>query len=164
MGVYIHGMANMYDYVSTSYNAYHKAPSKLRQTKDDVWRQRVWGALNGSGLFFDNNIMTEVACESLGTCNYDQRSFKSYLSIWLAGTSTLVPDTYDYIKQRLAASAVAAAAQCSGGTGGTTCGLRWTQLSAWDGSYGPGEQMAAMSVFGKGVMYLKSRQLAANTI
>lgn len=93
--------------------------------------------------------MTEVACESLNTCNNDQKSFKAYLSQWMAGTSTLVPETYDFIKQKLSASAVAAAAQCDGGADGMTCGLRWTQNSTYDGTYGPGEQMAAMSVIGK---------------
>lgn len=98
-------------------------------------------------LFFnDNNVMQEWECESLATCNFDQRSFKAYLSQWMAGTTTLVPETYDYVMQKLTASAVAAAQQCSGGADGTTCGLRWTLNTTWDGSSGVGEQMAAMSV------------------
>jgi len=93
--------------------------------------------------------MMEVACEGLGTCNYDQRSFKAYLSQWLAGTTQLVPETYDAISKLLQTSALAAAQQCSGGSDGKTCGLRWTQGATWDGQYGPGEQMSAMSVFGE---------------
>jgi len=93
--------------------------------------------------------MAEIACESIGTCNYDQRSFKGYLARWMAATVQLMPDSYDVIMPRIQASAVAAAAQCSGGSNGQTCGLRWTQGSVWDGSYGPGEQMSAMNVIGR---------------
>lgn len=90
--------------------------------------------------------MSEYACESLGTCNYDQRSFKGYLARWMAATAQLIPDAFDLVMPKIRASAAGAAAQCSGGTNGTTCGLRWTMGSTWDGSYGPGEQMAAMQV------------------
>lgn len=92
--------------------------------------------------------MVEYACEEIGTCNYDQRSFKAYLSRWMAATAQLLPDTYDTLMGLIRTSAVAAAQQCSGGSDGKTCGLRWYQRGVWDGSYGPGEQMAAMSVFG----------------
>jgi mannan endo-1,6-alpha-mannosidase len=43
-------------------------------------------------------------------------------------------------------SAAAAAAQCDGGTDGVTCGQHWTAGSTWDGLYGVGEQMSALSV------------------
>lgn len=46
---------------------------------------------------------------------------------------------------KLRASAQGAAGQCSGGTDGVTCGRRWTQPN-WDGKFGPGEQMSALSV------------------
>lgn len=92
--------------------------------------------------------MYERACEDLNTCNPDQRSFKAYLSRFMAFTAQLAPWTAAAITPALAVSAQAAAAQCSGGTGGTSCGLHWTHGAVWDGWQGPGEQMAAMAVIG----------------
>ena len=53
--------------------------------------------------------------------------------------------TADFINPKLAASAAGAAKQCSGGTDGVTCGRTWN-TATWDGKYGPGEQMSALSV------------------
>ena len=91
--------------------------------------------------------MYEVACEAPKTCNTDNKSFKAYLSRWMAATTKLAPFTYETIIRRLRASATAAALQCSGGADGKTCGLKWTDGAKWDGSTGVGEQMAAMEVF-----------------
>ncbi len=89
--------------------------------------------------------MQEIACEPQMTCNYDQPSFKAYLARWMAATTQIAPFTYDFIQPKLHASAQGAAAQCSGGTSGTTCGRMWYK-STWDGKMGVGEQMSAMSV------------------
>jgi mannan endo-1,6-alpha-mannosidase len=91
--------------------------------------------------------MSEVACETPQpqTCNYDQPSFKAYLSRWMAMTSRLVPDLAPNITSRLQTSAAGAALQCSG-QGKNACGRRWYQ-NVWDGFTGVGEQMSAMSVF-----------------
>ena len=80
------------------------------------------------------------------SCNVDQRSFKAYLSRWMAATTKVAPWTADTIMPLLATSATAAAQQCSGGSDGVTCGLRWTRNVTWDGNYGVGEQMAALEV------------------
>lgn len=90
--------------------------------------------------------MYEVACEPNGKCNVDQRSFKGYLARWMAATSRVAPWTHDQIMAKLQASAKAAALQCSGGSSGTMCGLRWTLGASYDGSIGVGEQMAALEV------------------
>ena len=92
-------------------------------------------------------IMCEVACETPATqtCNYDQPSFKAYLSRWLAVTTQLVPSLSSNITTRLQESAKAAAGQCSG-QNKNMCGRRWYQ-TVWDGEFGVGEQMSAMSVF-----------------
>ena len=89
--------------------------------------------------------MYEVACEPYGKCNVDQRSFKAYLSRWMAATTKMAPFTYDTVMTKLRASATAAARQCNGGTDGVTCGIKWTQPT-WDGSFGVGEQMSALEV------------------
>lgn len=67
----------------------------------------------------------------------------------MAQTTKMAPFTYDIIAAALMKSAVAAAAQCTGGANGRACGLRWTfngKLSAWDGTTGVGQEMAAMEV------------------
>lgn len=92
--------------------------------------------------------MFEQACEAVntvGTCNTDQQSFKAYLSRWMAATAKLIPAYHDTIMTLLKTSAAAAAKQCSGGDGGTTCGEHWYQGS-YDGLYGLGQQMSALSV------------------
>ena len=115
----------------------------------DVWRERVDGLLNGTMVFFvgdRSNIMSEVACEPVNLCNLDQRSFKAYLSRWMAATTKWAPWTYDRIAPLLKSSSVAAVSQCTGGDNGRMCGLKWTDNGKNDGLTGVGEQMAAMEV------------------
>ena len=103
--------------------------------------------VEGLDYFFpgSKNVMSEVACEAGGTCNVDQRSFKAYLSRWIAATVQIAPFTHDKLMPKLRASAQAAALQCSGPN--NACGLRWVKGADSDGSTGVGEQMAAMEVF-----------------
>lgn len=89
--------------------------------------------------------MYEAACEDNMRCNVDQLSFKAYFSRWLAATAKLVPSVHDQILSLLQTSAVGAAASCSGGDSGTTCGTRWW-TGQWDGTTGVGQQMCAMEV------------------
>lgn len=84
-------------------------------------------------------------CESSGLCNVDQRSFKAYLSRWLAATAELAPFIHDTAVGYLKTSAVAAIKTCTGGESGTGCGLKWT-TGVHDGSVGVGEQMAVLEV------------------
>lgn len=104
------------------------------------------GLLNATDVFFLNGVMSEIACESNGKCDVDQMSFKAYLSRWMAATTKVAPFTYDAVMAKLASSAAAAALQCSGGASGRTCGLKWTDGAAWDGTYGVGQEMSAMEV------------------
>jgi mannan endo-1,6-alpha-mannosidase len=90
--------------------------------------------------------MIEVTCEIEGTCNIDQRSFKAYLSRWMGYTAIAAPWTRDLINPRLQASAIAAAAQCTGGGSQSGCNLYWATKNERVGSFGVGEQMAAMEV------------------
>jgi len=86
-------------------------------------------------------------CEQNNVCDNDQKSFKAYTSRWLSITTQLAPYTYDTIYPYLVSSAIAAAQQCSGGSDGTTCGLKWYENGTWDGTDGPGQQMGAMEIF-----------------
>src|SRR5262249_17216976 len=95
--------------------------------------------------FFDNDVMYEATCEPNQSCNTDQRSFKAYLSRWLALTTQMAPWTTEIIMPKLRKSAVAAARHCSYGDDGNTCGLRWN-IPEWDGFMGVGEQLSALEV------------------
>lgn len=119
---------------------------KNQTSGSDIWKSRINGILNASDIFFKADIMTEVACEGPGTCDTDNFSFKAYLSRWMAASTKFAPFTYDLIMPRLKASALAAAAQCIGGTDGTTCGTKWTAGPKWDGASGVGQQMSALEV------------------
>lgn len=130
-GAMLLGAANMYNHTNGS----------------TIWKTRLDGLVKGLDVFFPKgNIMQEVACENNGLCNVDQHSFKAYLARWMAATTKMAPYTYDTIIAKLGPSAVAAAQQCSGGDSGRTCGLKWTMGTTWDGSYGVGQEMAALEV------------------
>ena len=152
VGTMLMGAANMYNYVSSSLrflsSRHHRwlETDALQTNGDRLWRDRVEKLLKGAETFFpQRNIMSEVACEPLQTCNNDQPSFKAYLSRWMAATAQIAPFTEERIMVKLRASAIGAAAQCIGGSNGRTCGRRWYQPE-WDGKSGPGEEMSAMSV------------------
>lgn len=130
MGVWLLGAANMYNYTNGS----------------AIWKDRTDRLLNSTfNTFFPDDIAYEVACEPKLTCTTDMFSFKAYLTRWMAATTFVAPYTRDLIMPKLKASAVAAAAQCVGGASGRQCGLSWSKAPAWDGTYGVGQQMAAMS-------------------
>lgn len=149
-GVFLLGAANMYNYVSVLLVIQTDLVLNTLQTNGSaIWKERVEGILTATDVFFSPhvpNVMYEVACEPNGKCDVDQRSFKAYLSRWMAATTKMAPFTYDFVMTKLRASAQAAALQCSGGNDGQTCGLRWTMGPQWDGSYGVGEQMSALEV------------------
>ncbi|KAJ9142547.1 Mannan endo-1,6-alpha-mannosidase [Coniochaeta hoffmannii] len=139
-GIYMHGAAVMYNVTGG----------------DATWKSRVQALLTETtGVFFNNSIMVEQACEGVGLCDVDQQSFKGYLTRWMAGTTQMAPFTYDTIAPLLQSSAAAAAKACSGspdagfnGIPGTACGFKWTD-GGFDGSVGVGQQMNALSA----VMY-----------
>lgn len=88
----------------------------------------------------------EVACESINTCNPDQRTFKAYLSRWLAVTAQIAPFSAGQIMPLLQSSATAAMNACTGGqSDGVVCGRKWYEAHD-DGTRDIGNQMSAMSV------------------
>ncbi|CAD6455520.1 44f714e9-782a-402c-a15c-6b04c0c61bc9 [Sclerotinia trifoliorum] len=130
-GIYLLGSAMMYNYTNGS----------------SIWQNRTQGLLNASSVFFQNDIMVEVACETTTVgCDNDEQSFKAYMARWMTATTKLAPFTEPTIMTYINASAQGAALQCSGGSNGRTCGEHWTAGSAYDGKYGVGEQMSALSV------------------
>lgn len=123
-------------------------------TQDEKWLNRTVNLVRSLEVFFvrGSNIMYEAACQPVTvtstskiTCNNDQRSFKAYFTRFLSLTSVMVPETAPQITLWLTSSANAAAASCSGGTDGHTCGLSWNNAT-WDGYFGLGEQISALEV------------------
>lgn len=139
IGAFLLGAAAMYNYTAES-----------DPGNNQLWKERVDALINGSQVFFigpQKDTMSEVACESVNLCDLDQQSFKAYLARWMAATTKWAPWTYASVKPKLDASAMAAAQQCTGGSNGRMCGLRWANNSgAWDGTTGAGQQMAAMEI------------------
>ncbi|KAL6710845.1 hypothetical protein ACN47E_007902 [Coniothyrium glycines] len=115
-------------------------------TQNDLWRTRLKGLIDGASVFFNNDVMIEVACENNGKCDTDQRSFKAYLARWMGYTAIVAPWTREFIDPLLKASAQAAVKQCNAGANGNTCGLRWVDNGVNDGRSGVGEQMAALEI------------------
>jgi mannan endo-1,6-alpha-mannosidase len=121
-----------------------------------VWKNRTQSLLDRSITFFtdeaNSGILVEVACETQAPpnyCNVDMRSFKAYLTRWMAATTKMAPFTYPQISEYLLKNAKAAAAQCTGGPLGRACGLKWInagKTGVWDGTTGVGEQMSALEV------------------
>jgi mannan endo-1,6-alpha-mannosidase len=118
---------------------------------DPKWKDRLTGYLNNAQkVFFPDQYggktMVEYACETQGNCNKDQRSFKAYLSRWLAVAAQLAPYTQPQIMPWLQTSASAAVKVCSGGPpGGIVCGRKWYETQD-DGTRDIGNQMTALSI------------------
>jgi mannan endo-1,6-alpha-mannosidase len=115
-----------------------------------TWKQRLDGLLQPTfSTFFPTqyggNVMSEVSCETVKTCDRNMICFKGFLSSWLTFTSLLAPYTYNQILPKLQASAQAAAKSCTGGTDGAHCGITWAN-GTFDGFMGLEEQMSVLSV------------------
>jgi mannan endo-1,6-alpha-mannosidase len=115
--------------------------------------------VKGLHVFFTpepEGIMFEVACERNGLCDIDQRSFKAYLSRWMAASIKVAPYIREPILARLRKTAPAAVSKCNTGADGNQCQLRWWQPGEADtcklkegGTVpctGVGEQMMALEV------------------
>lgn len=118
-------------------------------TQNQTWLTHLENLLTtAQSSFFQNGIMYERACEGAGTCDNDQKSFKSVFSRFLSQTAILVPSTYDSIRALIKSSAAAAAKSCSGTDSKgnqNACGVKWTQGS-YDNEAGLGQQLSAMEI------------------
>lgn len=92
-----------------------------------------------------SEVMVEVACEDIGTCDNYQYFFKGLTAQWMGSTMQAAPFTANTISNYLQSSAKGAANQCSGGKSGSACGFKWTS-SKWDGNQGVGQQLSALNV------------------
>ncbi|KAI0972673.1 mannan endo-1,6-alpha-mannosidase DCW1-like protein [Xylaria arbuscula] len=131
-GIYMYGAAILFNYTDGG----------------QIWADRTNGLLQASRSYFSpfpnaTNIMYEHACELYDTCNTDMKSFKGYLSRFMAATTQMMPSTHKEVQELLGASAVGAAKACSGGDNGTVCGQKW-YIGGYDGNPGLGQQMTAL--------------------
>lgn len=81
----------------------------------------------------------------------------------MVASAKVAPWLYDRVMPYMYASAAAAVQQCSGGDDGQTCGMKWTQGSTWDGTYGVGQQMAALEVVSGTLIEQSKAPVSANT-
>ncbi len=132
------------------------AASLANVTGDATWAAHAKGLVGSASAFFTppaahtNGIMWEHACEGVGTCTKDMKSFKGYLSRFMAASAIMQPALAKNISSYLRTSAAAAGKACSGAnvdgapTGdGTTCGQKW-YVGGFDGSVGLGQEMCAL--------------------
>lgn len=104
---------------------------------------------------YGGKILSEYNCEIPKNCDGNSACFKGFLASWLAFMTTLVPGMTQEIVPKLKASAVAAAQQCSGGSGGNLCGMKWF-MDTYDGTKGIGREMSALSVMSSSLIEQKS--------
>jgi mannan endo-1,6-alpha-mannosidase len=114
------------------------------------WKTRLEGFLTTTQRVFfpdqyGSKTMVEYACETQGNCNKDQRSFKAYLSRWLAVTIQLAPFTTGRVTPWLQNSAISAAKACTKSDQGLACGRVWYENKD-DGQRDVGNQMTALSI------------------
>ena len=149
-GIYLHAAAMMYNI-----SAEEDPTSALTQQ----WKFNLDEIVKGLHVFFTpepEGIMFEVACERNGLCDIDQRSFKAYLSRWMAAATLVAPHIKEPIMARLRKSAPAAISRCNKGDDGNQCGLRWWEPNGEDmcllksganvQCLGVGEQMSSLEV------------------
>ncbi|KAH8884744.1 glycoside hydrolase family 76 protein [Thozetella sp. PMI_491] len=131
-GIYLYGAAVMANY-----------------TGDQKWADRATKLLEASKSFYGGpdhnmtNVMYEHACEQVGTCNTDMKSFKGYLSRFTQQAAIMLPSLIPNVDELMTASAAAAANACTGGEGSSTCGQKW-YVGDFDGVVGLGQQMSAL--------------------
>lgn len=177
-GVMLSGAAFMYNFVC------FRTPPKFTfattnlcgQTNGaEKWKVETQGLMEAiqEPFFTPDLIMREPACDfaptsKATTCNFDQRSFKAYLSRFMGYTYQMAPFTQSWILPRLQASAKAASATCDGGTDGLTCGLAWI-LKTYDSSTygiargGLGEHLSVMEVLQANLVQGSAPPVTANT-
>lgn len=115
-----------------------------------MWKTRLDGFLKTSDIFFEDNIMVEVACEKPDMCSTDMKPFKSYLARSLASTIKTAPYTKELLMKKLGASAEAAAKVCvdrdNGDDSMTICPHNWRDPAEKNLKNDVGNQMSALGV------------------
>ncbi|CAK7264465.1 hypothetical protein SEPCBS119000_001000 [Sporothrix epigloea] len=140
------------------------AAAMAKQTGDDVWAKRAEGLMGAASRFFSpfenaTDIMWEHACEGVGTCTKDMKTFKGFLSRFMYAAVEVLPSLAPNVTDYMRTSATAAGKACSG-PNGTTCGQKW-YVGGFDGSVGLGQEMCALETI-QGLLTLNKVLAAAN--
>jgi mannan endo-1,6-alpha-mannosidase len=95
----------------------------------------------------DNDILTEVACAARNNCNTDQLAFRAVLARAFANCKYLdtTGDITSDLDSVLQTSGQNAAAQCTGGPQGTSCGSNWSSGN-YDGSTGLSQELSVLEI------------------
>jgi mannan endo-1,6-alpha-mannosidase len=98
------------------------------QTSDDTWKNAVTGFVNHTSVFQedDNKTIIEVACETNGKCNVDQRAFKGLALRHYTRAALSAPFAADGLQDMIFESASGAAKSCSGTGENYACAVSWT--------------------------------------
>ncbi|KAK8070219.1 mannan endo-1-6-alpha-mannosidase DCW1-like protein [Apiospora phragmitis] len=86
--------------------------------------------IQGAAYMYDIGVAYEYACEGVGSCNVDMRSFKGYLHRWVSQATVLAPHLKDRVMTVFENSTRAGVAACNRGDNGQMCGFEWTQNGA----------------------------------
>ncbi|KGO43269.1 Six-hairpin glycosidase [Penicillium expansum] len=118
---------------------------------ESKWVEGITGLLKTSNQFFPdsggNQIISDITCEPINKCDRNQKTFKAYFTGWVGFMSLIVPaNVTAEVMAKFKVSAVAAGQQCSGGSDGNHCGIRWTKKAEWDGTMGLEQQMSVLGV------------------
>ncbi|TDZ40636.1 Mannan endo-1,6-alpha-mannosidase DCW1 [Colletotrichum spinosum] len=130
-GIYLYGAAVM-----------------ANHTGESVWQNRTVKMLETSKHFFSpfansTDVMYEPACETVGTCNNDMKTFKGVLARFLVKTARDVPELKSEVQKLIARSAEAAAQACDADGFSPKCGQKW-YTGGNDASAGFGQDLSAL--------------------
>jgi len=139
---------NRASYTYTSGVYLYGAAVMANHTGDPRWADRATNLLAGAGWFFgryDNatDILYEGMCEPADRCNADMETHKAYLARNMWQSTWMLPSLRPTVERYMKASAMAAAATCTGGEDGHRCGMKW-YVGGHDGNVGLGPQMTAL--------------------
>ncbi|EQB47308.1 glycosyl hydrolase family 76 [Colletotrichum gloeosporioides Cg-14] len=117
-------------------------------TGQSLWHDRAVKMLDTSKHFFgpfenSTNIMYEPACETVGTCNTDMKTFKGYLSRFMYKSAQDLPELKPEVLKLMTPTTQAAANACTANDTGVVCGQKW-YVGGNDQSVGLGQMMSAL--------------------
>ena len=83
--------------------------------QEQQWTDRANGFWkHATDNFFKDGVLYEQACEDVGTCDTDQKSFKSYLAKWDAMAGQLIPSMMSDVQDKLKSTASHLGKSCTG--------------------------------------------------
>ncbi|PKS07283.1 hypothetical protein jhhlp_005885 [Lomentospora prolificans] len=117
-------------------------------TGDEKWIGRAQNLTDRAiEVFFggeEQNVLTEVSCESVGSCTDDMAVMKGSFASALWRSTQMLPSLDQAARPVLESSAQAAVAACTEGDSGEECPMSWVDKSS--GGIGAGEQASVLAL------------------